>query len=151
MSNGGSVIDHLRRVAAAVPQHARVTAWLHDALESTDLTIVELRARGISPVELGALALLTRAEHEDYRAYVQRIADAPGQRGALARVVKLADLDDHLAQPRHTSSSAPPYAWARHTILLADAPASAASSAGTPDRSTTTQAGNKNRPNRETS
>ena len=120
-SAGRSLFDHLQRVAAAVPEYARVTSWLHDALERTDLTIDELRARGMSPVELGALTLLTRAEDEDYRAHVHRIADAPGQRGALARVVKLADLDDHLAQPRHASSSTPPYAWARHTILVADA------------------------------
>jgi hypothetical protein len=68
--------------------------------------------------------LLTRTEEDDYRAYVQRIADAPGQPGSLARVVKLADLEDHLLDPHAGSPSTPPYAWARRAILLAHADAS---------------------------
>jgi hypothetical protein len=115
----GSLFDHVQRVAAAVPKHARVTAWLHDILERSDLTIGQLRRQGLSPVELSALVLLTRSEHDDYRAYVERIADAPGPAGALARVVKLADLEDHLGHPRCASRSTPPYAWARQAILRA--------------------------------
>lgn len=116
---GTSLFDHVQRVAAAVPKHARVTAWLHDVLERSDLTIGQLRAQGASSVELSALVLLTRSEHDDYRAYVERIADATGPHGALARVVKLADLEDHLADSRGTSGSTPPYEWARRAILLA--------------------------------
>jgi hypothetical protein len=123
-SAGGSLFDHVQRVAAAVPKQARVTAWLHDLLERTDVTISDLRARGVSPVELSALVFLTRPKGDDYRAYVQRIADAPGQAGALARVVKLADLEDHLVNPHAGSPSAPPYAWARRAILVAHADAS---------------------------
>jgi hypothetical protein len=125
-STGGPQFDHVRRVAAAVPKRARVTAWLHDVLERTALTIDQLRADGMSPAELSALALLTRTEEDDYRAYVQRIADAPGQAGSLARVVKLADLEDHLVYPHVDSPSAapPPYGWARRAILLAHADAS---------------------------
>jgi hypothetical protein len=123
-STGRSQFDHVRRVAAAVPNRARVTAWLHDILERTGLTIEQLRAQGMSRAELSALALLTRTEEGDYRAYVQRIADAPGQGGAVARVVKLADLEDHLVDPVAGSPSTPPYAWARRAILLAYADAS---------------------------
>jgi hypothetical protein len=123
-SAGGSQFDHVRRVAAAVSERARVTAWLHDILERTGFTIDQLRSRGVSPTELSALALLTRAEADDYRAYVRRIADAPGQPGSLARVVKLADLEDHLLEPPAASPSTPPYAWARRAILLAHANAS---------------------------
>jgi hypothetical protein len=123
-STGSPQFDHVRRVAAAVPERARVTAWLHDILERTGLTIDQLRAPGMSPAELRALALLTRAEDEDYRTYVQRIADAPGQAGSLARVVKLADLEDHLVDPAAGSPATPPYAWARRAILLAHADAS---------------------------
>ena len=118
-SAGGLLFDHVQRVAAAVPQCARVTAWLHEVLERTDLTIGQLRVEGVSPVELSALLFLTRPQGDDYRFYVQRIADAPGRAGALARVVKLADLEDHLANPAPASSSTPPYTWARRTILRA--------------------------------
>ena len=122
-SAGGSLFDHVQRVAAAVPKHARVTAWLHDSLEHTDLTIGQLRGQGLSPVELSALVLLTCNKSDDYRAYVERIADAPGPHGALARLVKLADLDDHLADPRCAARSTPPYEWARRAILLAQSQA----------------------------
>jgi hypothetical protein len=116
---GGSLFDHVQRVAAVVPKHARVTALLHDVLERTDLTLGQLRAQGLSPVELSALVLLTRNKHDDYRAYVERIADAPGPSGVLARLVKLADLEDHLADPRCASRSTRPYEWGRQAILLA--------------------------------
>jgi hypothetical protein len=124
-SAGGSLLDHVRRVAAAVPRSARPTAWLHEVLERTNLTIDQLRAHGMSAVELSALVLLTRAEEDDYRAHVRRIVSAPGPAGGLARVVKLADLEDHLAPPPAGSPSTPPYAWARRTILLAQPQASA--------------------------
>ena len=123
-SAGASQFDHVRRVAAAVPERERVSAWLHDILERTGHTIDQLRAQGMSPAELSALALLTRTEDDDYRTYVQRIADAPGQAGSLARVVKLADLEDHLVDPAGGSPATPPYAWARRAILLAYADAS---------------------------
>jgi hypothetical protein len=112
-SNAGSPLgDHVRRMTAAVPEQARVTAWLHDVLERTDPTISQLRVRGVSPVEVSALVLLARPEGDDYRFYVQRIADAPGPGGDLAGVVKLADLDDHLANPPSDGRPAPRYAWA---------------------------------------
>jgi hypothetical protein len=56
-----------------------------------------LRSKGITPIELEALELLTHAPGEPYEVYVCRIANAPGLAGRLARIVKLADLDDHLA------------------------------------------------------
>ncbi len=118
-SAGGSLFDHVQRVADAVPEHAGVTAWLREVLDRTDITIAQLRAQGLSRVELGALALLTRTDHDDYRAYVQRIADASGRRGAPARVVKLLDLEDHLADSHAASRSTQPYAWARRAVLLA--------------------------------
>ncbi len=43
---GSPLLDHVRRVAAAAPKQARVTAWLHDVLERTDVTIGQLRAGG---------------------------------------------------------------------------------------------------------
>lgn len=113
---GDSILDHLARVAAAVPREARATAWLHDLLERTSVRRIQLRARGLTPVEERALALLTRRQHETYEAYVLRIALARGRAGSIARRVKLADLDDHLAH-RPIPRTAPPYAWARKCVL----------------------------------
>jgi Phospholipase_D-nuclease N-terminal len=54
-----------------------------------------------------------------YELYILRVAYAPGAAGRLARVVKLADLDDHLARPWHPGD--PPYAWARRHVAVARA------------------------------
>ncbi|HEY4095600.1 MAG TPA: hypothetical protein VGM33_08830 [Baekduia sp.] len=112
---GEAVIDHVARVQAAVPAEARTVAWLHDVLEGPGVTCQELQARGLSAVEIEALELLTHAPTESYRSYVERIARAGGPAGALARAVKLADLDDHLAHGT-IPAGAPPYAWARRRI-----------------------------------
>ncbi len=113
---GDLVAEHLRRVAAAVPLETRAIAWLHDLFELTAVTPLQLRADGLTALEYSALALLTRAVDEPYERYVLRIADASGTAGSLARRVKLADLDDHLAH-RRTPPGAPPYAWARRCVL----------------------------------
>ena len=47
---------------------------------------------------------------------MRRTAEAPGAAGRLARIVKIADLDDHLAHAT-IPSDAPPYAWARKHLL----------------------------------
>jgi len=117
---GDPMIGHVERVAAAVPPHARATALLHDVLEHDPALRERLGSHGIEQVELEALELLTRAADEGYEAYVGRIADAPGAAGSLARVVKLADLDDHLDHVP-LPADAPPYAWARERLLAAEA------------------------------
>jgi hypothetical protein len=113
---GDRVIDHLERVAAAVPPDARAAALLHDLLELCPT--VRLRGSGLTCTELEALELLTHVPGDPYELYIRRIAAAPGPAGRLARIVKLADLEDHLV---HTSipSNAPPYAWARQQLLSA--------------------------------
>jgi HD superfamily phosphodiesterase len=115
---GDPVIDHVERVAAAVPADARATALLHDLFELCPTVRGRLRGQGLSQTELQALELLTHAEGEPYEVYVRRIADAPGPAGRIARLVKLADLEDHLAHPA-IPKDAPPYAWARELLLAA--------------------------------
>jgi hypothetical protein len=115
---GELMVDHLARVAAAVPPDAQATAWLHDVLEHSDVDPAELCAEGLTSVELAALELLSRTPSELYELYVLRIAHATGEEGRLARAVKLADLEDHLAHAR-VPHTAPPYAWARRHIATA--------------------------------
>jgi hypothetical protein len=54
---GGSVIEHISHVAAAVPAEARAVAWLHDLFELTSLGPEHLRPDGFTPVEERALCL----------------------------------------------------------------------------------------------
>jgi len=98
-SAGGPLFDHVQRVAA---ERARLTACLREVRERSGVSIGQRRAQGLSPGELGAPALLTRAEHDDYHACAQRIAHAPGPHDALGRVHNAREL----------------YAWARRTVLL---------------------------------
>jgi hypothetical protein len=109
---GEPVVEHLERVAASVPPEARSVAYLHDILEHSDASVADLEAAGVTPVELQAVKLLTRHPDESFEAHALRIAYARGPAGRLARVVKLADIDDHLSRGGR-SASRRPYAWAR--------------------------------------
>jgi hypothetical protein len=115
---GERVVDHVGRVASAVPPNARSVAWLHDILERTSTNIESLRSDGLTPLEEAALDLLTRRDGEAYEAYALRVTFAPGDEGRLARVVKRADLDDHIATSPPVLDT-PPYAWARQHIVSA--------------------------------
>jgi hypothetical protein len=113
---GDSVTAHLERVADAVPAEARAVAWLHDLLELVPDAEARLRGRGLTPAQAGALALLTRGAGEPYETHVGRIVEARGNAGRIARMVKLADLEDHLSHER-IPAGAPPYGWARTCVL----------------------------------
>jgi hypothetical protein len=115
---GEPVIEHVERVAAAVPDEARAVAFLHDVLEQTGTSVAELSAQGLTPVEMAALKLLTRGDAETYEAYALRVAWALGPEGELARCVKMADLDDHLNHATMPAGT-PPYGWARRHIRVA--------------------------------
>ena len=114
------VTEHLERVAATVHMEARALAFVHDIVERTDVSYEWLRAEGLTAVEAEALELLTKSDGESYELYALRIAHAPGVAGRLARAVKLADLDDHLrCEAAARRPAAPPYAWARRHIAIA--------------------------------
>ena len=113
--DGTPLLEHVRRVAAAVPEEALATAWLHEAMEWTSVTERELLLAGLTSDELRALRLLTRTTESrfdaHYLAHLELIAQAAGPSGEIARVVKRADLEDRLRRPyaRHDGWS-PPYA-----------------------------------------
>jgi hypothetical protein len=111
--SGRPYLHHVRRVAAAVPPEAAVTAWLHDVLEWTDLCEEELVAMGLSPHGRAALRLLIRPDEPDdesFLSHVRVIAATPGPAGRLARVVTRADMEDRLRHPRDPRGPwIPPY------------------------------------------
>jgi hypothetical protein len=124
-SSGDPIVEHLERVAASVPEEARIVAYLHDVLEHTDTGLGELEAEGLTPAELAAVLLLTRRPDETFESHALRVAHARGQAGRLARTVKLADMQDHVDNdhvevPRH------PYGWARRHIAACKERADAA-------------------------
>ena len=112
--DGSPLIWHIRRVASHTPAEARTVAWLHEAFESTAVSEQELLAHGLTTDELRALRLLHRAvdSHSDrvYLAHIELIARAAGESGALARTVKIADLEDRRLHRRlRPDGWSPPY------------------------------------------
>ena len=112
--NGALMIDHIRRVAAAVPRRARAVAWLHETLEHTSISEQALLVEGLSHEQLRAIRLLTRPidSHSDtvYLAHIERIAQADGPGADIARSVKRADLADRASHPSPRADGwSPPY------------------------------------------
>jgi hypothetical protein len=117
-SGGTLILEHIARVAAAVPAGARSVAWLHDILEHSTTGVDELRRRGLTQTESDALMLLTRQPGESFELHALRVAHATGAAGTLARTVKYADLTDHLVHDS-PSATAPPRGWARRHVEAA--------------------------------
>ena len=75
-----------------------VAAYLHDVIEDTDYLIGDIIDEyGETVAE--AVKLLTRDKEETYANYVVGIKNSVFLEGKIARVVKLADLFDHLMGP----------------------------------------------------
>jgi hypothetical protein len=120
--DGTPRLEHIRRVAGAVPRESQAVAWLHEALESGNATEHELLRQGLEADELRALRLLSRsrASRSDsaYLAHLQLIVYAAGRSGRLARTVKVADLADRRRHPLVREDGwAPPYARALELLL----------------------------------
>ncbi len=80
----------LERVRHAGPDTILV-ALLHDVVEDSDTSLADLRLEGFPPSVVEAVDRLSRREGESYADYVIRCGA-----NALARLVKLADLEDNL-------------------------------------------------------
>ena len=94
--SGVPYIFHPARVAAEFTSEAEAcVAWLHDVVEDTDYTIVDIRLAGFGAAICEALQMLTHKKHIPYMEYVKDVARNP-----IARAVKLADLQDNMDTSR---------------------------------------------------
>lgn len=85
------VFHPLRLMLGLQTEEERIVAMLHDVVEDTPITFVDLRREGFSEPVLTALECLTHREGEDYSDYILRVVKNP-----LAARVKLADLKDNM-------------------------------------------------------
>lgn len=93
--SGAPYIEHCLRVAARLADdESRTVALLHDVLEDTAVTEVELREMFDTAI-VDAVVAITRREGESPEAYYARVRENP-----LARRVKLADIHDNLEPAR---------------------------------------------------
>jgi hypothetical protein len=122
--DGMPLLWHVRRVARTTPPEARSVAWLHEVLEFTTISEQELLEDGLTGDELRAIRLLNRTGDTRspgvYLAHIELIACATGLSGHLARMVKIADLEDRCLRPRvRPDGWSPPYALARQRLRQA--------------------------------
>lgn len=95
---GRPMFEHVERVAARVPDHARAVAYVHDLCERSASSPADVASIvGLTGPELDALELLTSPGDEEFAAHVHRIVSAPtGEGREIAIHVKRADILDHL-------------------------------------------------------
>lgn len=118
MSSGIPYISHVRRVVSRVMGGGYggayvCVAWLHDVVEDTRVTLDELRAMGFNKKVVEAVDALTKRDDESYEGFVRR-----AYKNSVARVVKTADVEDHLNQKNAENfHKYDKYVWARAYLL----------------------------------
>ncbi len=85
------ILHPLRVMLRLETDTERMVAVLHDVVEDSPYSLERLRALGYPEEVLGALDCLTKREGEAYEAFIERVRPH-----ALARRVKLADLEDNM-------------------------------------------------------
>lgn len=112
---GNPYILHVERVVNIVrgDKGAEAVAWLHDVLEDSCFTATLLAELGVDVVVINTVVTLTRTPPLDYADYITTIAAD----GGLALTVKLADIQDHLANTRCPPSLRPRYEAAQRVLL----------------------------------
>lgn len=89
---GQPYIGHLFRVmAAGQTLEEKIVGVLHDVVEDTHLTLIDLSKKGFSEEIIDAIHALSKLENEDYEHYIRRLT-----RSDLAIKVKLNDLTDNM-------------------------------------------------------
>lgn len=98
--DGKAVILHPVAVGLMGSNDAEIkTGFLHDVVEDSDLTIDDLRQKGVDEEVLAALELLTHDKGTDYFEYVRRIA---GSGNLTAIHTKINDLKHNLSRGMKT-------------------------------------------------
>lgn len=110
--DGSDYIEHPKRVALSFNDFdCRIVGWLHDVLEDTQLKAQDLVNKGISVRLVNSVKNLTKREGENYYIFILRIAKDP-----IATKVKIADIEDNIADGLKEGSLKDKYRLARHML-----------------------------------
>ena len=86
-------IDHPRDVVSRCESSLeKMTAWLHDVLEDTEHTLIDLAYLGVPREVTEAVLLLTKTKGQSYSTYLMGIKE-----NSIARKVKIADMISNLS------------------------------------------------------
>jgi (p)ppGpp synthase/HD superfamily hydrolase len=103
---GAPYVFHPLRVMLAMSgQYERMAAVLHDVVEDTAVTLDDLIAAGFPPEVIDAVDILTKREGES-----RLDAAVRASRNPVARVVKLADVEDNMDLRRIANPTEKDYA-----------------------------------------
>lgn len=102
LDKGGKpyILHPLRVMQSCNSDLEKICAVLHDVIEDTNISLIELREEGFSEEVLVILDLLTKKEQEDYSTFIDRIST-----NETACRVKIADLQDNMNLSRIKSPS----------------------------------------------
>lgn len=89
------ILHPLRVMLSLTGETERIVAILHDVVEDSDATLDNLQNQGFSEDVVDAVDALTHRDGESYESYIERLRTTP-----IARVVKIADLQDNLDESR---------------------------------------------------
>lgn len=85
---GVDYIKHPEAVASFVKtDEEKAVAYLHDVIEDTPLTLLDLEMFGLSKTIIEAVDILAKKKGQDYQSYLNLV-----KTNEVARIVKLADL-----------------------------------------------------------
>ena len=91
--NGRVYYEHPIRIATfAESDEEKIVALLHDIIEDTPLTAIDLENNGISKECIEAILLLTKLNGESYGEYIRKIKLSGNK---LAIKIKILDLKDN--------------------------------------------------------
>ena len=122
---GLDYILHVERVVAAVEgADQEVVAWLHDVIEDTPMSSVQLYQAGISVDNICSVVRVTKMRRppgmSSDAAYDIFIRSIKRSGDPVALAVKIADVRDHLTRPDQIASMRPRYE--RALAILTDEP-----------------------------
>lgn len=103
-------VTHPEAVAANfTDEKLKAVALLHDVIEDTPCTVIDLKKAGIPMDVIGSVAFLTREEGQDYLEYILEL-----KKDEMARQVKIADINHNLltVSPKNQSK----YKLARYIL-----------------------------------
>jgi (p)ppGpp synthase/HD superfamily hydrolase len=85
------ILHPLRVMMRCRTPDAMIAAVLHDLVEDPPVTLAQLHEQGYPEAVVAAVSCLTKAEGEDYDAFVARVKANP-----IATEVKIADIEDNM-------------------------------------------------------
>jgi len=103
-SNTPYILHPIRLMLKFTSIEEQIVAVLHDVIEDSDVTLMDLKNNGFSDDILTAIDLLTKKPGMEYQSYLENIS-----RNLLAKKIKIEDIKDNLILTRLSSISEKDY------------------------------------------